>query len=230
MRKIAVGVSVFVLSILMTSSPYAQDKERKRQDPPPPPPERERAVPREHPRAEPQRQQPPPERAKPRRKEPPPERAEPRREPPPPPQRGEEGQDRGRAEPRRREPPPPSRGDQERPRAEPRRPSPRPNQGYTVPRRLPNDSDLRERAVPREQPLPRPRPGYGAYNQGYRNGHRYFWRVVPYHYRSYNMCVWGHWEWDLWSQCWVWVEGYCNVHNHYHPRFSGFYFWFEFRR
>ena len=98
--------------------------------------------------------------------------------------------------------------------------------------------DLPRYAIPRTRPTPLPHPQFGDYGRGeYSSGwwfgankYYFFWR--PFHdlWGDRYMHVPGHWEWDEWCQCWVWIRGFCNIPGHYHPPDSGFYFWFDLER
>ncbi len=127
--------------------------------------------------------------------------------------RGREGQ--GRAEPRQA----PQRGGQ--------RADPRDDSRHAQPRQ-PHDGEMHGYAVPRRQPLPRPREGFGAYGRLQYRGHIFFWRPYPVIWITPNTCVPGYWDWDQWYGGWVWVQGYCNVPG-FRP-YAGFYFWYDAAR
>jgi hypothetical protein len=100
--------------------------------------------------------------------------------------------------------------------------------------RFPN-SDMSRYAIPRGRPFPRPHPRFGEYRLGrypYSSSFMYdfYWRPFRDIWGYRYLCVPGHWELDDWCNCWVWIEGYCNIPGHYHFSDPNFYFWFNFRR
>lgn len=95
--------------------------------------------------------------------------------------------------------------------------------------------DMPRYAVPRNRPTPQPHPQFGTYGRGEysagwfgMNQHYFIWRPFYNIWEYRYICVPGHWEWDQWCRCWVWIRGFCNVPGHHHGPDSGFYFWFDF--